>query len=246
MKSLNSKLYMIAGMALCLGGTAMATPMGNLNIANCTGGGVTVSAAAITFSPAGTVAGTGCIATGIGTPTTLVTYTGGGPLVPGVTGNIKNLTAGPPILVDLFMTFTGNPNLDFQLVGLGPGVANTNCAGLADGSSCSVFAGSPFILTKNSTGTSVSLLAFGTVVDTTGTAGWNGGFTTQITGQTPDQIDVTICGAEGRTALTCTGSSIASTHSAQFTLTTIPEPASLSMLLLGGFALLGIKRIRKA
>lgn len=246
MKSLNSKLYIIAGMALCLGGTAMATPMGNLNIANCTGGGVTVSSTAITFTPAGTVSGTGCIATGIGTPTTNVTYTGGGPLGVGVLGNIKNLTAGPPVLVDLFMTFAGNPNLDFQLTGLGPGVGNTVCTGLSIGQSCSVFAGSPFILTAVSGGTSVTLTAFGLVLDTTGTAGWSGGFTTQITGQTPDQIDVTICGAEGTTALTCEGGSIASTHSAQFTLTTIPEPASLSMLLLGGFALLGIKRIRKA
>ncbi len=230
MKIMHGRFYMLAGLAL-LGwsGTAMATAIGPLSVANCSGGGVTVSATSITWTPAGTVAGTGCIDTGIGTN---VTYSGG-TLGAGVQGNIKNLTASGPSTTDQFMTFQGT-TLDFVLTSLGPGSSNTNCSGLAQGASCSVFAGSPFLLTNLGNGsTGVSLTASGSVTDTGVTTFWTGAFTTQL------NLDAATIQAD-----ILGGQSISSTHSAQFTIASVPEPTTLSMLLLGGVALMGSK-VRK-
>jgi len=230
-KILQSKFYMLAASIAVLGcsSTAMATAIGPLNVANCAGGGVTVNATSITWSPTGTVAGTGCIDTGIGTN---VTYSGG-TLGAGVAGNIKNLTAGGGI-TDQFMTFTGS-TLDFVLTGLGPGSANLNCSGLAIGASCSVFAGSPFLLTNLGGGnTAVGLSANGTVTDGGVTSFWKGAFTTQL------NLDASTIQAD-----ILAGQSISSTHSGQFIVSTVPEPTTLSMLLLGGVALIGSKLRRR-
>jgi hypothetical protein len=207
----------------------MASAIGPLNVANCSGGGVTVSATTITWSPIGTTAGTGCIDTGLGTN---VTYSGG-TLGAGVTGNIKNLTAGGGS-VDQFMTFQGS-TLDFVLTSLGPGSANTVCTGLAVGGSCSVFAGSPFLLTNLGGGnTSVGLSANGSVTDGGVTSFWKGAFTTQL------NLDASTIQTE-----ILAGESISSTHSGQFVVSSVPEPTTLSMLLLGGVALLGSRFRRR-
>jgi hypothetical protein len=208
----------------------MATAIGPLNVANCAGGGVTVSSTAITWSPVGTAAGTGCIDTGLGTD---VTFSGGS-LLAGDPGNIKNLTFGGGLPVDQFMTFQGT-TLDFVLSALGPGSTNTNCTGLAVGASCSVFAGSPFLLTNLGNGnTAVGLSANGTVTDGGVTSFWKGAFTTQLNLDAATiQTDI-----EG-------GGSIVSTHSGQFVVSSVPEPTTLSMLLLGGVALLGSKFRRR-
>jgi len=218
------KIYLLAGIA-CLGisGSAMATAIGALNVANCAGGGVTVSATTVTWSPTGTVAGTGCIDTGLGTS---VNYSGG-TLGPGVVGNIKNLTAGGGA-VDMFMTFQGT-TLDFVLTGLGPGSANTNCNLSALNPTCSVAAGSPFILTYISANvTTVGLGANGTVTDG-GTSAWFGSFSTQLN-LSGSSIQTTELG----------GGSIESTDSGQFSVQSVPEPGTVSMYLLGGFVLIGI------
>jgi len=113
--------------ALLLSTPAKASPAGTLNVSNCAGGGVTITATTIDFTlPVG--GGYGCIQTGSGTN---ITYTGGGPLLPGVTGSILDLTAGGGPVLD-FMTFVGNPLLHFDLTSLGPGVANTICAAVLD------------------------------------------------------------------------------------------------------------------
>ena len=227
MKILHGKFYMLAAGIALLGcsSTAMATAIGSLNVANCAGGGVTVSATTITWSPVGTVAGTGCIDTGLGTN---VTYSGG-TLGAGVAGNIKNLPAGGPP-VDQFMTFTGS-TLDFVLTSLGPGSANTNCSGLAVGASCSVFAGSPFLLTNLGGGnTAVGLSANGTVTDGGVLSFWKGAFTTQL------NLDASTIQSD-----ILAGQSITSTHSGQFVVSSVPEPTTLSMLLFGGLALMGTK-----
>jgi hypothetical protein len=230
MKIVHSKYYLLAVGIVFLGcsSTAMATAIGPLNVANCSGGGVTVTATTIVWAPNGTVAGTGCIDTGLGTN---VTYSGG-TLGAGVAGNIKNLPAGS-LPVDQFMTFQGS-TLDFVLGSLGPGSSNTNCAGLAVGSSCSVFAGSPFLLTNLGGGeTSVGLTAMGTVMDGGVTTAWKGVFTTQLNLDAATiQTDIN------------NGGSIVSTHSGQFTVSSVPEPTTFTMLLLGGVALLG-SQIRK-
>ena len=143
---------------------AGATVTGTLNIANCTGGGVTVSGVAVTWLPP-TLGGTaGCINVGAGTT---LAYSGGA-LAPGTFGNILNLPAGP-LPVDSFMTFVGT-TLDFQLDGIGPANPSNGatCAGLGAGQSCVVALGSPFKLTLNGNGfTDVGLLANGRITDGT-------------------------------------------------------------------------------
>ncbi len=168
-----------------------------------------------------------------GTPTS-ITFTGSsGFLGVGVTGSIKDL---PPGSLNDFMTFTGNPDLHFDLQGIGPGPGNTNCAALAPFESCAAFAGSAFALTLAADGvqTTVSLRAFGIVTDTTGAANWNGSFSVTIPDLTPAQIQALING----------GGSITSTDSGSFTLTAIPEPATVAMT---GMALmaLGLARRRR-
>lgn len=208
----------IASASILGGGTL------NLSVANCSGGGATVTATTIVWSPAGTAANTGCIDTGLGTG---INYTGGS-LGANVVGNIMDLTAGT-IPVDDFMTFSGTP-LDFVLTGIGPGSSNTNCALSMVNPTCSVAAGSPFILTYvSATATGIALGVNGTLNDGAvgGTgATWSGSFTTQLN-ETGTQIQTT----------ELTGGSIASTQSGNFAVTVAstgtPEPSSMVMVLMG-------------
>jgi hypothetical protein len=229
MQGLKKQIYLLAAIGLFgISSSAMASVIGSLNVANCSGGGVTVSATTIVWSPP-TLGGTaGCINTGIGTS---LTYSGG-TLLPGATGNILDLTAGGGA-VNNFMTFLGT-TLDFVLTGLGPGSANTTCSGLAVGASCSVAASSPFILTNVGNGnTAGSLSALGTIVDGGVTSVWSGAFTTQVN-QTAAAIQTT----------ELAGGSISSTQSGQFTVTAVPEPGTVSILMLGSAVLLGFSRLR--
>ena len=205
----------------------------NLSVANCSGGGATVTATTIVWSPAGTAANTGCIDTGLGTG---INFTAGS-LGPNDIGNIMDLTAGT-IPVNDFMTFSGTP-LDFVLTGIGPGSSNTNCALSAANPTCSVAAGSPFILTFiSSTATAVGLGVSGTLNDGTGgtSAIWNGSFTTQLN-ESGSQIQST----------ELTGGAIASTQSGNFAVTVAstgtPEPSSMVMVLMGaGLIAIALRR----
>ena len=118
---------------------------------------------------------------------TTLTSASGTPAV-GSTGFIVDLNPGNPLPVSNFMTFASVPGLAFDLSTVGPGSANTNCAGLAVGRSCSIFAGSPIILIFTGNGTAVVLSAAGIARDGTTNSNWAGNFTTQITGTTPQGI----------------------------------------------------------
>lgn len=235
---ITSKRYIFSGtffavgaaLLLSLAPTASADVNGSFTIANCGGGGVAVSALSITWLPLGSVAGTGCMETGLGTN---VTYSGG-TLGGAVMGDIKNLT--PSGIVNNFMTFQGT-TLDFVLDGFTPPVPSngTACASITAGQTCIVAPGTPFLLSDTTTGlTAVTLDAFGTITDGGHTGTWSGSFTTQLS-LTPGQIQHTIL----------TGGTVVSTYSASFTaITAVPEPASLGLIGAGliAFAFAGKKR----
>jgi hypothetical protein len=210
---------------ICFGSIspAFADAIGAVTETNCSGGGVTVNATAIVWSPPSLGGTAGCIDTSIGTD---LTYSGG-TVLPGDTGNLLNITAffaGP---VNDFMTFVGT-SLDFVLTGLGPGSANTDCAGLAVGGSCSVAAGSPIVVTSLAGGnTGLSLAAFGTVTDGGVTNTWSGSFVTQLN-ETPAAFQTTMF----------EGGSVSGTQSAQFTVPVSPIPVSEPGA--GSFVLTGI------
>lgn len=200
---------------------ASAAVIGHLDLANCPGGGVIVTATAIDFTlPVG--GGNGCIQTGAATN---VTYSGG-TLGPATAGLILDLTAGGGTVTD-FLTFVGNPNLHFDLTSIGPGVVNTSCATTLDPNlpSCSVVPGSPFILAPTLSGTSITLSAFGIARDLSlPSSRFLGAFTTQIANKTPQDLKTTILN----------GGNITSTQSGDFIITMVPEPSTISMAALGG------------
>lgn len=221
-------LGILAGLILTV--AAQATPMGILNVTNCTGGGVTVTATTIDWlTPPG--GGNGCLSSDTGTN---VTYTGGGPLLSGdTTGRINDL---PGPLID-FMFFTDQPNLHLDLTALGPGVNNTACVGALNPNApaCSVSAGSNFILTPTATGTAVSLSATGVAHDlSANVSNWIGNYTTQFPGISPQQIQNAIVSGAAVPGF-CSGGACTSTYSGSFSITFtptggVPEPVSLSLI----------------
>jgi hypothetical protein len=144
-----------------------------------------------------------------------------------------------PIPIDGFLLFAANPALDFTLTAISPGSANTNCNGLLTGQSCSVFLGSPIILTLlTSNRTSVQLSMLGTATDGSGvTSNWTGGFSATIPTMTPAEIEAFFVANP-------TGS-ISASNSGSFFATTVPEPVSMALIGGGLLALAVIKRRKR-
>jgi len=188
----------------------------------------------------------------------------GGPLVTGegIYVNNNDLISSPPSAADAntFLTFASHPNLVFSVAfPPGPGSANTNCAtASSNGLSCSVFAGSPVILTYANGDTFIAFSVHGQVSDT-GVAGlatgssYTGGFSQFFTSllpngaaPTPLNIQLYFCPSG-----TCTpadfasGRSIMSSQSGTFTAASVPEPQTTALVLGGLLVLLGRVGMRR-
>lgn len=206
--------------------SASAGVVGHLSFANCDGQGVIVTLTTVDWLPAG--GGTGCIAAGIGTTVTFA----GGSIAPGDHGTVNDLGIGTGNIGFLAFELGG---VTFDLASVGPGVANTACPNdfVASDPACSVYAGSPFVLTTGSTGTSVTFAVRGLANDAlTHNSPWSGAFTTQISNTTPFAI---------QQAILADGGSFLATYSFDGNVGA-PEPVSLALIGGGLVALAGLKR----
>jgi len=230
------KLYLatLAAVTVGMSGIATATPItGVLNIA----GGVTVTATSIDFLPLG--GGTGTAAADAFTNTgSFVVLNTGNPGAP-ATGAIKDLLGGPVVgaisLANFLSGFALAPNIAFDLTFINPGIYTPASCGAAPavGQTCTP-PGSPFNLSNISSGGSISAIASiglaGTVRNTTT------GEVSAFTGTLSTQVDRTSYQAI-LAQLSAPGGSFSTSYSGSFTVTAIPEPATLGLM---GFALLGL------
>jgi hypothetical protein len=141
------------------------------------------------FAACSGVLGTpGCLDSGAFTPAEGIEVANNVPIVAGA-----GLAPNNP-----FLQFAGNgvthAAILYTATAVGPGSANTNCAAVVNvGDSCSLFAGSPIILTKSGTGTTITFSVVGTVTDGAGSSTWVGQFTGMVANQSPSQIQSFFC-----------------------------------------------------
>jgi hypothetical protein len=189
----------------------------------------------------GTLGAVGCLDSGAFTPSESILFANGNPINAGAGFGPNNP----------FITFAGNgtahATITYIITGFGAGSSNTNCATAVNpGDSCSVFAGSPIILTFTATGTNVSLTGFGTTTDSGGgTSNWIGQFSTPITGMTPLQVQTFFCPSGTCTAADfASGRAIVKPSGGDFLASTVPEPGTTALTLIGGglIALAAFKR----
>lgn len=241
-----------------------ATPIGTLNTGSA--GTVTVSLSAAVFNADPSAVGGGNSEVANGTALSFAGCSGvlgsAGCLSAseGITINNGDLTISSVLPDNMFLLFAAHPSLVFGLTSVGPGSANTNCATAnANGLSCSVFTGSPIVLTYSNGDTVVGLGVNGRASDT-GTGGlatgsfYVGGFSEFLTNNlpnglapTPQNIQLYFCPSGTCVAADFTsGKSITSSQSGTFFATTVPEPTTISLFGLGliGLGLLQRRRAR--
>jgi hypothetical protein len=213
--------------------SASASTIGHLTFANCGGGGVVVTISTIDFElpPLG---GNGCIMTGLGTT---VTFTGGtGVITTNEAGTVNDLGFPPPLSGNTgFISF---PGVTFDLLAIGAGVANTACTNTFDPAApaCSVFAGSPFVLTSGRSSTTIAFYVSGVTNDASSVHNpWTGTFSTQLDSITPFDVQNAIN----------TRGSFTATYSFDGNVVPLPEPVSMG-LIGGGLIGLALLRRRKA
>jgi hypothetical protein len=233
-KQLLSSALIVCAVCLLFTVNASASVIGTVHIDSGLGGATVGLASIDWFPPVGAPNGTFTV----GGSTFLTSAVGN--VTPGLTGSLLDLNTAPPIMN--FMTFPTVPGLAFDLLSIGAGSSNTNCATAVNvGDSCSIFVGSPVVLTRTSSGTAVSLGIAGVARDGTTPTNFLGTFTTQFSGRTPLSLQQAFGCQPGLGAGACTIPSHTETNtfSADFV---VPEPTSLSLL---GFGLLSLALYRK-
>jgi hypothetical protein len=141
------------------------------------------------------------------------------------------LTSSTVLPVTSYLTFAAHPNLVYSLTSVAPGSSNTNCGSAVNvGDSCSIFVGSPLLLTRSATGTTMTFAVGGKASDS-GTGGlasgsnYVGQFTAMIAGQTPSQIQLFFCPSGTCTAADfASGRSLTTSQSGDFLATAAPTP----------------------
>jgi hypothetical protein len=248
----------LAAFLLLTSTVASAAVMGTLNTGS--GGTVTVTIASLAFNPdpganpsgpafnAEVAAGTnltfsGCPSGTLGTAGCLDVA----PFAPNEAISILSpLNAGSPgsAAASNFITFAGNGvthvPLVFSLTAYGAGSANTNCAILNIGDSCSVVPGAPLILTRTATGSQASFVVIGRATDGTSSSNYVGQFNAPIAGTTPAQFQAFFCpGGVCNPNLTFSTST-----SGNFFVTAVPEPNTWAFMIGGLLMGAGIVRRR--
>ena len=261
-------LVVVLAGGLLFGSAAWASPIGTLNVGST--GDVTLSLSSVIFNvdPAAVGGGnsdvangtnlsfTGCASAVLGSPGCLSASEG-------ITVNNADLTLTAPSAANAntFLTFAAHPSLVYSMVWpAGPGSSNTNCATAnSNGLSCSIFAGSPLILTYANGDTFIGLGVHGNASDagvaglatgSTYTGGFSDFFTATLpnnTAPTPQNIQLYFCPGGTCVAADFTSgksitTSVAGTFTANATQTPVPEPLSLSLL---GSGLLGLRLFRR-
>jgi hypothetical protein len=142
-----------------------------------------------------------------------------------------------------FLTFAGNgvthTAIVYTLTAVLEPAITTNCAGLGQGQSCVVVAGSPIELTLEGSGTTATLNLSGTVNDGTTAVPWSGKFSATFPTTSPATLQSEILGGQ-----TVTSSNSGSFFSAS--TPTVPEPTSMTLIGAGliGFAFV-VRRKKK-
>ena len=233
--------------------SASASIIGDLKTGS--GGTVTVSLSSIIFNPDPSADPRGPLFNGQVSNGTDLTFAGCPSGVLGTPGCLDVTPFSPSEAVEIanavpitfsgglgpnnpFIQFAGNgithATLLYTVTQLGPASSNTNCAGLGVGDSCSVFAGSPILLTFTGVGTTVSLAVRGIATDGAGESNWMGVFQVPIAMMTPQDIKMFYCPTG-----TCTeadfasGKSLTSSQAGDFMASAVPEPGTVSMALIG-------------
>ena len=144
---------------------------------------------------------------------------------------VSTLTTSTVLPVNAYLQFAAHPSLVYSLTSAGPGSANTNCAASVNvGDSCSIFAGSPLLLTKSASGTTITFAVVGKASDT-GPGGlatassYSGQFTAFVSGQTPGQIQLFFCpSGTCQPADFTSGKSLTTSQSGDFVAIAPPTP----------------------